>query len=404
MTRRNPHLAKLQAAYLFPLIQQRKQEFLSKNPTASLISLGVGDTTLPIVPYVAEALKEAASSLSTAEGYRGYGPEQGQPELRQRIADHFYGGKIKPEEVFVSDGAKCDIGRLQLLFGGKVRIAVQDPTYPVYTDGSLMQGVSEITPLPCLPENGFFPVLDSSLKVDLLYICSPNNPTGMVATREQLKRLIAFARERQALIIFDSAYAAYIQDPELPRTIFEIEGAREVAIETSSFSKLAGFTGVRLGWTVVPDTLQFDDGTYVIRDWTRIMTTLFNGASNLAQRGGLAVLDPQGWQEVNQQIAHYLENGAILKEAFENLGFKVFGGVHSPYLWIDFEGRRSWEVFQEFLEKMQLVTTPGVGFGPSGEGFLRLTAFASRPQILEAVDRLSTFLFQQIHRTITIQA
>lgn len=386
MTKRNPNLAKLNTAYLFPLIHQRKMEFLASHPEASLISLGIGDTTLPIVPYVANALKEAAAGLGTAERYTGYGPEQGQPLLRQRISSHFYKGIIKPEEVFVSDGAKCDIGRLQLLFGQEVRIALQDPAYPVYCDGSLMQGVKTIIPLPCMPENNFFPTLDCA--VDLIYICSPNNPTGSAATRAQLEKLVAFAKESGAIILFDSAYAAYIQDPTLPRSIYEIEGAREVAIETSSFSKIAGFTGVRLGWTVVPDTLTYEDGFPIHRDWTRIMTTLFNGASNIAQKGGLAVLESQGWQEVSQQVAHYLESASLLKTALESRGYEVYGGVHAPYLWTRVKGRKSWDVFQEFLEQHHIVTTPGAGFGPSGEGFLRLTAFAPRPQILEAVKRI----------------
>lgn len=390
MTKRNSNLAKLQTGYLFPLINQRKREFLTANPGASLISLGIGDTTLPLAPHLVAAIQEAAARLGTKEGYTGYGPEQGEFELRKQIASHFYGGKIKPEEVFVSDGAKCDIGRLQLLFGGRARIAIQDPAYPVYGDGSLMQGVQEITFLPCTPENNFFPNLDSCPPVDLLYICSPNNPTGTVATRAQLKELVAFAKAHKAIILFDAAYAAYIQDPDLPRSIFEIEGAQEVALETNSFSKIAGFTGVRLGWTVVPEALRFDDGTPLIRDWTRIMTTLFNGASNLAQKAGLAVLSPQGWAEVSLQVAHYLENAAILKETFESQGFEVFGGQHAPYLWVRFDGRKSWDVFQEFLEKLHLVTTPGAGFGPSGEGFLRLTAFGQRAQILEAAKRISS--------------
>lgn len=393
MTKRNPHLARLQKSYLFPMIHQRKQEYLAAHPGVSLISLGIGDTTQAIAPHVVEALKAASERLGTQEGYSGYGPEQGDPLLRKTIASHFYGERINPQEVFVSDGAKCDIGRLQLLFGREARIAIQDPAYPVYGDGSLMQGTTDIHFLPCLPENSFFPQFDRSLKVDLIYICSPNNPTGTAATRAQLQKLVAFAKEQRAIILYDAAYAIFIQDPELPRSIFEIEGAREVAIEISSFSKIAGFTGVRLAWTVVPDTLQFEDGSPVIRDWSRIMTTLFNGASNISQKGGMAVLEPQGWREVTQQVAHYLENAAILKQALESKGLDVFGGVHAPYLWVRFKGRNSWDVFQEFLEKLHIVTTPGVGFGPSGEGFLRLTAFGLRPQILEAADRITNFSF-----------
>ncbi|MCE5317012.1 MAG: LL-diaminopimelate aminotransferase [Parachlamydia sp.] len=393
MTKRNPNLAKLKTSYLFPTIHQRKQEYLAAHPEAKLISLGIGDTTLPIVPHVVEAMEASANLLGTPEGYTGYGPDQGEPELRKKIASQFYENRVKPEEIFISDGAKCDIGRLQLLFGKEARIAIQDPAYPVYGDGSLMQGVSEIHFLPCLPENNFFPRFDKSLDVDLIYICSPNNPTGAVATHEQLEELVAYAKERHAIILFDSAYGCFIQDPSLPRSIFEIEGAREVALEISSFSKVAGFTGVRLAWTVVPDTLRFDDGSPIIRDWHRVMTTLFNGASHISQMGGLAVLDPQGLQETRAQVLHYLENGAILRRALEKKGFEVFGGVHAPYLWVDLKGQKSWDVFQLFLEKLHIVTTPGAGFGSSGEGFLRLTSFGLRPHTLEAAERISTFHF-----------
>lgn len=393
MTKRNPNLAKLKSSYLFPTIHQRKLDFLAAHPEAKLISLGIGDTTLPIVPHVTEAMHTAADLLGTPEGYSGYGPDQGEPELRKKIARQFYGNTVKPEEIFVSDGAKCDIGRLQLLFGKEARIAIQDPAYPVYGDGSTIQGVSEIHFLACLPENDFFPHFDPSLDIDLIYISSPNNPTGAVATHAQLEELVAYAKERRAIILFDAAYGCFIQDTALPRSIFEIAGARDVAIEINSFSKVSGFTGVRLGWTVVPDTLRFDDGSLVIRDWHRVMTTLFNGASHISQRGGLAVLDPQGLQETREQILHYLENGAILRRALEKKGFEVFGGLHAPYLWVRMKGQKSWDAFQFFLEKLHIVTTPGAGFGPSGEGFLRMTSFGQRPQVLEAAERISNFSF-----------
>lgn len=394
MAKRNPNLAKLKTSYLFPILQQRKQEFLAAHPEANLISLGVGDTTLPIVSHVAEAMHRAADRLGTPEGYVGYGPDQGEPELRKKIAAQFYGSNVAPEEIFVSDGAKCDIGRLQLLFGKEACIAIQDPSYPVYGDGSMIQGVSEIHFLPCLPENNFFPSFDQSLDVDLIYIASPNNPTGAVATRAQLEQMVAYAKARQAIILFDAAYGCFIQDPDLPRSIFEIEGAREVAIEINSFSKVAGFTGVRLGWTVVPETLRFEDGSPVIRDWRRIMSTLFNGASHLSQMGGLAVLDPQGLQETRAQVRHYLENGAIVRSALEKKGFKVYGGLHAPYLWVHMNGQKSWDAFQLFLEQLHLITTPGAGFGPSGEGFLRMTSFGLRSNVLEAADRISKFSFR----------
>ena len=392
MTKRNPNIAKLKASYLFPEIRQRKKEFLAKHPAASLISLGVGDTTEPIPPQITHSLVNGAAQLGTREGYTGYGHEQGMEELRTLIASKLYKNRVHPNEIFISDGAKCDIGRLQLLFGGQARIAIQDPAYPVYVDGSIMQGVSSMTFLPCLPENQFFPDLKDAVNADVIYFCSPNNPTGAVTTKAQLEQLVSFARANRSIIIFDSAYFAYIQDPELPKSIFEIEGAREVALETCSFSKIAGFTGVRLGWTVIPKELHFEDGSSVHKDWSRITSTIFNGASNIAQHGGIEVLDNQGIKEFNQLIAFYMENADIIKKAISDHGYEVYGGSHAPYLWVRFPGRNSWDVFQEFLEKLHIVTTPGSGFGLSGEGFLRLTAFGSRASILEAANRIRLHL------------
>ena len=316
MIRRNQNFVKLPGSYLFPQINQRKKEFLAKNPDAALISLGIGDTTEPLPAVISNALAEAANRLGTKEGYNGYGAEQGREDLRSRIAEAIYKGKVQPDEVFISDGAKCDIGRLQLLFGHGISIAVQDPAYPVYVEGSILHGVETVFFLPCRPENGFFPDLSKTPRTDLIYFCSPNNPTGAVATREQLEELIAFAKENRSLIIFDAAYANYIQDPDLPRSIYEIDGAQEVAIETSSFSKLAGFTGVRLGWTIIPHALKYEDGSSVRADWNRLTTTIFNGASNIAQHGGLAVLAEEGSREIEQIINYYLENARLIKEAF----------------------------------------------------------------------------------------
>lgn len=388
MTKRNPHIAKLKSNYLFPEIRQRKTEFLKRQPGAQLISLGIGDTTEPLPPVITQALTSGAEKLGTRSGYIGYGPEHGFDELRQRIASEFYQGLVSHNEIFISDGAKCDIGRLQFLFGPDISIAVQDPAYPVYVDGSIMQGVKKISYMPCLPENHFFPDFKSIEAVDLIYFCSPNNPTGATATKAQLEELVAFAKAKSAIIIYDSAYAPFINDPSLPRSIYEIDGAREVALEISSFSKLAGFTGVRLGWTVVPEELRFEDGSSVKKDWGRIMSTVFNGASTISQKGGLGVLDPQGLKEAKEVVDFYCTNASILKQSLEGAGHKVYGGVHAPYLWVKFTGRESWEVFQEFLEKLHLVTTPGSGFGPSGEGFVRFTAFGSRENILEAARRI----------------
>lgn len=390
MTKRNPHMTKLKANYLFPEIKMRKLQFLEKNPHAKLISLGIGDTTEPLTESISHALVEASKGMGTRDGYSGYGPELGSQKLREKIAHTIYKGLINPEDVIVSDGAKCDIGRLQALFGNQVSIALQDPSYPVYVEGSLIQGVQKIHYMPCNPENNFFPDLTKLPHVDLIYFCSPNNPTGATATHAQLKELVKFAKANRSIIIFDSAYANFIQDPKLPRSIYEIEGAKEVAIEISSFSKLAGFTGVRLGWTVIPEALKFDDGTSVRADWQRLMSTIFNGASHISQLGGFAVLENKGMQEIQKLTKFYLENAHILKLALEKKGLTVYGGTNAPYLWANFKGRNSWDVFQELLEKYHIVATPGSGFGPGGEGFVRFTAFGNRDHIHEAVDRLTT--------------
>lgn len=386
--KRNPHLAQLKSNYLFPEVNARKQKFLSENPEAKLISLGVGDTTEPIPVSSAKRMSLTAGNLGTREGYTGYGPEKGSQLLREKIAAKLYKNIIHADEVFISDGAKCDIGRLQALFGSDISIAVQDPAYPVYIDGSLIHGVKTIVPIPCTPENKFFPDLNILPRTDLIYFCSPNNPTGAVATKDQLQKLVNFAKQNRSIIIFDSAYANFIRDPQLPKSIYEVEGAREVAIEISSFSKLAGFTGVRLGWTIVPNELKFDDGTSVKADWSRLTSTIFNGASNIAQQGGIAVLEDEGLQSVAQLTDYYLKNVEILKETFLELQYEVYGGDNAPYLWVRFEGQNSWEVFQMFLEKYHLVTTPGSGFGKEGEGFVRFTAFGSRENVLEACSRL----------------
>lgn len=387
--KRNPNMAQVQGNYLFPEINLRKLQFLANNPGIELISLGIGDTTEPIAAPIAQALSHAAAQLATEKGYSGYGPEQGIHQLREQIATKIYGNKLKADEIFVSDGAKCDIGRLQMLFGNGVSIAVQDPAYPVYIEGSLIQGVRKVVYMPCVPDNEFFPDLKQVERTDLIYFCSPNNPTGAVASREQLKELVAFAKRNRSIIIFDAAYACYIRDPALPKSIFEIEGAEEVAIELGSFSKLAGFTGVRLGWTAIPAQLKYDDGYAVKADWQRLTSTIFNGASNIAQQGGYAVLEPEGLQAVEQMAQFYLKNAAIIRNSLEDLGYKVFGGINAPYLWVQFPGHKSWEVFQHFLERYHIVTTPGVGFGPAGEGFLRFTAFGKRQNVLEAAARLA---------------
>jgi LL-diaminopimelate aminotransferase len=302
----------------------------------------------------------------------------------------------QPGEVFVSDGSKCDIGRLQMMFGAETTVALQDPAYPVYVDSSVIMGMTGahdgagfggVSYMLCRPDNDFFPDLAAAPRTDVIFFCSPNNPTGAAATRAQLTELVAFARANGSIIVYDAAYALYISDPDCPRTIYEIPGAEECAIETCSFSKYAGFTGVRLGWTVVPEQLRYADGAPVLADFNRIMTTVFNGASNLAQAGGLACLQDEGWAQMLELVEFYKGNAAILRATFQEMGFAVYGGENAPYVWVGFPGRQSWDVFAEILEKCDIVTTPGSGFGPGGEGFVRASAFGHRDSILEAVRR-----------------
>uniref|UniRef100_A0A7S1FXY0 Aminotransferase class I/classII large domain-containing protein n=1 Tax=Corethron hystrix TaxID=216773 RepID=A0A7S1FXY0_9STRA len=396
---RNENFGKLAGGYLFPEIGRRRNAFLEKNPDAKIISLGIGDTTQPIPPAILSGLVDGAKKLGEAQTYSGYGAEQGRGDLRAKIAEVLYGNKISADEVFVSDGAKCDIARLQLMFGQGVRSAVQDPSYPVYVDTSVMMGqtgvideataqYSNIEYMACTPENGFFPDLEK-VNADVIYICSPNNPTGACATREQLENAVKICKERGSILVFDAAYAPFITTPGTPKSIYEIEGADEVAIECNSFSKYAGFTGVRLGWTVVPEKLKFADGTPVRNDFNRVMSTAFNGASNIVQEGGMAILTPEGLAEIDVLIKYYLENAKILRDTMVDLGYTVFGGIDAPYIFVQLpEGKKSWDVFSEILETAEVVTIPGAGFGPGGEGFLRLSAFAPRDGILEACDRL----------------
>ncbi|XP_021768636.1 LL-diaminopimelate aminotransferase, chloroplastic-like isoform X1 [Chenopodium quinoa] len=401
---RNPNIAKLQAGYLFPEVARRRAAHLAKYPDAQVISLGIGDTTEPIPDVITSAMAKRAHGLSTLEGYSGYGAEQGEKKVRAAIASTFYGNLgIEEGDIFVSDGAKCDIARLQMLFGSDVTMAVQDPSYPAYVDSSVIMGQTgqyqkdsekygKIEYMRCNPENGFFPDLSAVGKTEIIFFCSPNNPTGASATREQLTKLVQFAKDNGSIIVYDSAYAMYISD-DSPRSIYEIPGAKEVAIETASFSKYAGFTGVRLGWTVVPKELLFSDGFPVAKDFNRIVSTCFNGASNISQAGGLACLSPEGLQAMKQAIGFYKENTNIIVDTFKSLGFNVYGGTNAPYVWVHFPGRSSWDVFSEILEKTHVVTTPGSGFGPGGEGFVRVSAFGHRENILEACRR-----FKQLYK------
>lgn len=407
MIKRNTGFKNLTAGYLFPEVARRRREYQEKNKDAKIISLSIGNTTEPLPKFIAKAMADYSMSLSTLEGYSGYGDEQGNSALRAKIAEVWYKGMATPEEVFISDGAKCDIARIQTLFGSKVKVAVQDPSYPVYVDGSVIigaagkntgKGYKGVTYMPCVPENNFFPDLSKIKKNSLIYFCSPNNPTGACATKEDLKKLVDFANANGCIIIYDAAYREFIRDEKLPKTIFEIEGSRTCAIEINSFSKPAGFTGVRLGWSIVPNELKFADGTSVNRDWNRVMTTLFNGASNVAQAGGLACLEPEGLKAMKDVIDYYLVNAKKIEETlkgenFRKIGVEIYSTGNSPYVWAKFPGKKSWDVFDTILDKCHIVTTPGSGFGPSGESFIRFSSFGHQDDVNEACGRLSKLEF-----------
>lgn len=403
MITRNPHFTKLAGAYLFPEVSKRCEAFKQDNPNALIISLGIGDTPGPLTPHIAKGFLKATHELATPEGFTGYGPYEGIYPLRKQLAEVFYPGLASADEIYVSDGAKCDIGRLQVLFGAEAKIAVQDPVYPVYVDTSVVMGQTghreennehydRIRYLRCTPENAFFPELPENEQLTIIYFCSPNNPTGACATRSQLQNLVAYAKKNHCLIVFDSAYSAYIQDRDLPRSIYEIEGAREVAIEVGSFSKMANFTGIRLGWTVIPTELSYSDGTPLHKDWRRLLSIFYNGSSNIVQRGAMAVLEKEGMREVAAVTRQFLDNASILKEALTKKGIAVYGGDHCPYLWAHFPGEGSWNAFQRILSQAHVLTTPGVGFGPSGEDFIRFSAFGKRETIKQAVERLCPIL------------
>lgn len=388
MVKRNPNFSHLSENYIFSKIAKRVNAYLQKHPKAKLIRLGVGDTTQPLSPHVVDALVKEAELLGTAEGYRGYGEERGDLGLREKIAARIYNNTVDPNEIYIADGCKPDLGRWQACFGGSARVAIQDPAYPVYVDGSLFHGVKNMQLLPCTKDNHFFPDYAKVKECDLIYVCNPNNPTGAVATHAMLEELVAVARKNKSIILYDAAYAQFLQDHTLPSSIYDIPGSRDVAIEMGSFSKLAGFTGLRLGWSVVPNELKYEDGTPLAPDWQRTCTTIFNGASNIVQKAGEAVLSERGWEESKRTISYYLGNAKLLKEALEKQGLEVYGGINAPFLWVHYEGRKSWDVFDELLEKYQLITTPGSGFGPAGEGYVRFSSFGHRKDVQEAIERL----------------
>ena len=398
MATTNPNYDKLAAGYLFPEIARRTQEFITANPGVEVMRLGIGDTTEPLTPSVVARLHQAVDQLAAAETYSGYREGEGTLALREALAERYgqYGVSLEPSEVFVSDGAKPDSANIQSIFAVDNVVAVQDPAYPVYVDsnviakrtGSYVDGQYEgLVYMPCTEQNGFFPEVPDR-KVDLIYLCSPNNPTGAVATRDQLCAFVEYALANKAVIIYDAAYCPYISAPDLPRTIYEIEGAKGCAIEINSFSKDTGFTGVRLGWSVVPMDL-VAEGTEpgkVNALWNRRQNTMFNGASNIVQDGALAVFSEEGRRECEATVAYYMANARHIKVSLEALGLVVFGGDHAPYLWIKTpNGVPSWDFFDRLLSEAHVVGTPGSGFGPGGEGYFRLSAFGHRENVERAV-------------------
>lgn len=409
MAKINDHYQKLSAGYLFPEIGRRVQAFSQDHPDADLIKLGIGDVTRPLPAAVIDAFHAGVDELASAKTFRGYGPEQGHLFLRELIARNDFaprGVSIDPDEIFVSDGAKCDCGNIQEIFSTDCTIAVADPVYPVYIDTNVMAGrtgpanelgcYERVRYMPCVEENGFQPEIPGEA-VDLVYLCSPNNPTGTVATREQLSDWVTYARDSGAIILFDAAYESYISDPDLPRSIYEIDGAREVAIEFRSFSKTAGFTGTRCAFIVIPHELKGKNSSgedvSIHQLWSRRHSTKFNGVSYPVQCAAAGSYTPEGKAQVAELISFYMENARIIREGLAAAGYCVYGGIHSPYSWLRVpKGKTSWEFFDTLLGTTHVVGTPGSGFGPSGEGYFRLSAFGERDRIEEAISRIQAKL------------
>jgi len=407
MARINEHYRKLRAGYLFPEIARRVRAFQAERPDARVIRLGIGDVTLPLAPAVVAAMRRAVEEMGTEAGFRGYPPDQGEPFLVEAIRAHDYaarGVEIAAEEIFVSDGSKQDSANIQEIFGGSCRVALTDPVYPVYLDTNVMAGrtgaagpdgrFGGVLYLPATRENGFVPPPPAPGAADLAYLCSPNNPTGAVTTRAALRAWVDWARASDAVLVFDAAYDAYVTDASLPRSIYEIEGARACAIEMRSFSKRAGFTGVRCAYTVIPRELEGTTAAgerVALRElWSRRQATKFNGVPYVVQRAAEAVFSEEGRKQTQEQVAFYLENARLLREGLAAAGFEVFGGVHAPYLWLATpDGLSSWDFFDQLLARCAVVGTPGSGFGPAGEGFLRLSAFNARASVAEAVERIA---------------
>lgn len=385
----NKNYLNLEASYLFSTIAKKVSEYSEANPDKNIIRLGIGDVTLPLCNAVVNAMKSAVEEMGVQETFRGYGPEQGYDFLKSAIRDYYakHNVSLELDEIFISDGAKSDLGNILDILGTDNRVMVQDPVYPVYVDTNIMAG-RKIVYSDSNESNGFLSMPDENVKADIIYLCSPNNPTGAVYTKEQLAEWIKYARKNNALILFDSAYEAFISDETLPRSIFEIEGAKECAIEFCSFSKTAGFTGTRCGYTVVPNALVYDD-TKLNKLWLRRQTTKFNGVPYIVQKGAAAVFTEEGQKEIMKNIGYYKENAKIITDALDKLGIWYTGGTNSPYIWLKCPNNmKSWEFFDYLLNNVQIVGTPGSGFGNNGEGYFRLTSFGSREKTVEAMERL----------------
>ncbi|WP_375794011.1 LL-diaminopimelate aminotransferase [Chlamydia sp. 12-01] len=385
--RRNNNFSNLETNYLFSGIRQKIRSFREKYPEVSTIDLSIGDTTQPLHASIIDTFSKSVQKLGNPKTYRGYGPELGLLSLREKLSEVFYNGKVTPEEIFISDGAKMDIFRLLSLFGPGKTIAVQDPSYPAYIDTALLTGAHKIVKLPCTKETDFFPVIPQGEAIDIFCLCSPNNPTGTVLTKEQLKELINYANSHGSIILFDAAYSAFISDPSLPTSIFEIPEARHCAIEINSFSKSLGFAGVRLGWNVVPKDLKYNDNLPVIRDWERFLYTTFNGASLPVQESAISGVSLFPNLEA---ISHYRYNSSLLREALQKAEFSVYGGEHAPYLWVEVpEIIPDEELFDFFLHQYHIAITPGKGFGSCGEGYVRFSALGKTEDVVTACQRLT---------------
>ncbi|MGV8140061.1 MAG: LL-diaminopimelate aminotransferase [Mangrovibacterium sp.] len=401
----NENYLKLKAGYLFPEIGRRVSKFAADNPGKKIIRMGIGDVTQPLTPTILKAFHEGVEEMGHADTFKGYGPEQGYEFLRKAIAEKAYqanGVDLSADDIIVSDGSKCDTGNIQEVFGNENKIAICDPVYPVYADTTVMSGktgdcrengyYNGIIYMPCTAENGFIPELPTE-RPDLIFLCFPNNPTGTVAGRKELEKWVKYARDRKSIILFDAAYEAFITEDNIPHSIYEIEGAKEVAIEFRSFSKTAGFTGTRCAFTVIPEELVAYDSEgnahSVKKLWLRRHTTKFNGVSYPVQKAAAAVYSEEGQKEVKQVIHYYMENARIMRESLAEAGFVVYGGENAPYIWVKTKNNtKSWDFFDQLLTGVNVVGTPGSGFGPAGEGYFRFSAFADRESVLEAMERI----------------